>query len=383
MLRPYIACLVLALSACGDDSALGGDMAAPLLDASEDPAQEDSARGDSAPDASSEAAVDASAPPDNAAGRAEGLRATICAAGSFDPEASLDERGPLETVAQEGLVDGTAHAFTFLEGPVWLAERGVLRFSDFNQESELNADDQGPPTIIWELDVDGGVASFLPAGRVRTNGMAVDESGAMIVTAHDAREIARLDPATGTRETLSGAFEGNVFNAPNDLVVAADGTLFFTDPAYNGQVDGRDRALDFEGVFRRAPNGTLSLVDERIGRPNGITLSLDERWLYVASRADDNLYRYPLDASLNVGEREVFLPGESNDGVALDCAGRLYLARPGRGLAIFEADGAFLFQISARQITNAAFGGPDHRTLYITERTRLRAMRMPLPGLPY
>ena len=176
---------------------------------------------------------------------------------------------------------------------------------------------------------------------------------------------------------------GQTLNATNDLVLTSDGSIYFTDPTYGGQVDGRPTPLGFEGVYRLTPGGELQLIDDRLRRPNGVTVSPDERTLYVASKDEDTVFGYPLVDGV-AGERSVFVENQSADGMAVDCAGTVYLAIPGEALRAFDPSGQKVWEaLPGASLTNLAFGGPNRDVLYATERDRLHRIQMVTPGMPY
>ena len=372
-------------SASPDATASSGGV--PELDASQDAEGLDASVSEDAPwddDLGGEASEMAQMP-DLPPPAEKGRRARICE--GFEPGADAAPVVSGQKILASGgrTPEGVDVPFDFLEGPVWSESRGRLYFNDFNTKSPLNSDSMGPPSVLYEFDPrTGQVLTLLEGGVVRANGMAIDEEGRLVLAAHDLREVATLDLETKVRVTVSSTYQGKAYNSPNDLVVSTAGGIYFTDPAYNGQVDGRDRELDFEGVFWIPPGGESVLVDRALGRPNGITLSPDERTLYVASRADHKVWTYELGEGGAPGPATVFLDGPSADGVAMDCAGFLYLAVPGKGVDIYAPQGgARLKRISARAITNLAFGGADFKTLYVTEKGRLLSFDTTHPGFPY
>lgn len=371
------------LSAGGDT----GEAPSPgrvLLDAGRAQDASDASTVDlgSPPPADGELDLDAGYLDINVGSGAPSLRDRVCSEPSYP---ALTLPGPAELVADSYGVEG--RAFDFLEGPVWLTDLGLLLFSDLVTSGSLAADELGPPTIIHALHASTGrLEVFSASGQVRSNGLAVDEMGRVVAATHDVRGVSRLDPQSAARAVLVDRFEGRRFNTTNDLVVASNGTIYFTDPAYNGQLDGRERELDKEGVYRWRPDGSL----ERLAhgrRPNGITLSPDEGWLYFSERGARTFWRLSLHSDGSVGAPEVLMQGRdaAADGVTMDCAGNLYLAVPERGVVVFGPDGERIGRVSgASGVTNVAFGGEDHRTLYITERRALKQVRAwPIPGLPY
>jgi len=313
----------------------------------------------------------------------DGVRADVC---GTDPVPFVKEsQGDWEVIAEAGMLDGEMVAFTFLEGPVWSDDDGALYFSDFNKNSALNEDDLGAPTIIWKYDpATGSVTNAFPEGSIRANGMARDKDGNILVADHGSRGIGKI-ARDGTYTIIADTFEGSPFNAPNDLVATSDGSIYFTDPAYNSGVDGRDRPIGHEGVYRIAPTGDVELIQEGLRRPNGITTSLDERWLFVSFKDESKIYRYPLHETGQAGEGAIFIERQATDGVTLDCAGNLYLAVPGKRIAAFNPDtGEKIWEPGGRRsVTNLAFGGAAHNELYITEHTRLLRRTLTTPGMPY
>jgi gluconolactonase len=130
----------------------------------------------------------------------------------------------------------------------------------------------------------------------------------------------------------------------------------------------------------------VSVVDETLYRPNGITLSLDENTLYVAD--PDDVYRYTVDATGAVSNRMPFNSDGGSDGMGIDCAGNLYVTR-GSNVVVYDSAGGYVDSIPvdvSGSVTNVAFGGPERKTLFITslgDSQRLHYVELAIPGLPY
>src|SRR5262249_41654105 len=134
------------------------------------------------------------------------------------------------------------------------------------------------------------------------------------------------DVTRGTTAVAS-TFEGKRLNSPNDVIVAEDGTIYFSDPPYG--IQDAQRELDFCGVFRVAPGGALTAEyrGALTTRPNGVGLSPDGQTLYVADTSDGKLYRYPIQAGGALGTRAVFAQTSGNpDGFAIDIAGNVFVS---------------------------------------------------------
>lgn len=166
-----------------------------------------------------------------------------------------------------------------------------------------------------------------------------------------------------------------------------DGTVYVTDPSFQ-RGDRDDEQGGVTGVYR-IDDGRVSLVDGTVRQPNGIVLSPDGRTLYVGGNLDDTIFAYPVAADGTTGARRVFARMDGPDGATVDCAGNIYWASFDDGeVHVFNPAGQELGTVSAgRNTTNAAFGGPDGRTLFVTSgRTGdfgLFSVRLAVPGSPF
>ncbi len=270
---------------------------------------------------------------------------------------------------------GASGSGTF-EGPVWLATESVLLLSDISFTGAVN------PSQMLKLTTPSTVATFL--ADAGTNGMALDASGAVLACSHKVQGIAKLDLAAATLTTIVDKVDGKTFNSPNDLVVRSDGTIYFTDPDY--QLGNRTSGTGKKGVYRVTPTGTVSVVDDTFNQPNGISLSPDEKVLYVADYAGNAIRTFAVAADGSTSGRKDFAQVSSPDGFGMDCLGNLYVASGGSGgtLQVFAPSGTKLGSVTvASSLSNAAFGGSDGKTLYLTAGKALYSLDMNLPGYYY
>jgi gluconolactonase len=309
---------------------------------------------------------DASEPSRNGAASAT-LAARICPARIADPDPALD--GSVVALVRDG--------FRFLEGPVWLDSPAALLFSDMDF---AGGDSRGPPSRMWRLQPPDAFAVL--AADANTNGLALDVDGSVLACTHDVQSLSRFDPVSGARVTLDLRWMGHHFNSPNDLVVRSDGSVYFTDPNY--QLGARSSETGMTGVYRLTPENEVELVTAQLDQPNGIALSLDEHTLYVGSAGSDvMMYDVADDGSVQADAGKVFASPGASDGMTVDCAGNLYVIAD-KFVHVFSSAGATLGRIELpEQPSNVAFGGSDHRTLYITASTGLYSVRGGVPGLPY
>ena len=136
------------------------------------------------------------------------------------------------------------------------------------------------------------------------NGMTYDDRLNLLVCEHSTSSVARIAP-DGRREVLASHFEGRELNSPNDIIVAKDGSIYFTDPTYGRMAHfgvPRDVQLGFQGVYRlkpgHRPGEAADLVVDRylFSQPNGLCLSPCERWLWVNDTEQANIRRFDRDA---------------------------------------------------------------------------------------
>jgi gluconolactonase len=189
---------------------------------------------------------------------------------------------------------------------------------------------------------------------------------------------------TKDKRVLAGEFEGQRFNAPNDLVIDAAGGVYFTDPMFGAP---QPLPQGVQGVYYRSADGKVSRVVNNAPAPNGVLLSRDEKTLYVLPSMSPEMQAYPVEAPGQLGEMRVFCkvknpPGRNGgcDGATIDEHGNLYLTT-GLGVQVFSPQGEALGVIEVpEQPANCTFGGPDGKTLYVTARTSLYAFPMLVKG---
>ncbi|NLC56668.1 MAG: SMP-30/gluconolactonase/LRE family protein [Armatimonadetes bacterium] len=274
------------------------------------------------------------------------------------------EGGRADAIFVDATPERLATGFQFTEGPVW-SEEGYLLFSDI------------PPGRIYRWTPDGKCVVFRePSGN--SNGLAFDRQGRLLACEHGNRRLSRLEK-DGTARTLADRVGGKRLNSPNDLAVRSDGAIYFTDPPWG--VKPEERELAYCGVYRLAPNGKLSLLADDFEHPNGIAFSPDERTLYVGDdrRRQVRAFDVRRDGRLANG-RVLFQPeAEANftpDGMKVDVKGNLYVTGSASGLWVVSPKGEVLARVSLLEgPANCAFGGPDHRWLFLTAGSSLYRLR--------
>ena len=252
------------------------------------------------------------------------------------------------------------------EGPVYAADEEALYFTTVRRDV----------VAIKRLALADGSISVVRADANMANGMTLDLEGRLVVceqgTLDTPARIARLDRTTGQVETL---VEANL-NSPNDVVVKRDGTIWFTDPSYGYLQGFRPEPRVGDYVYRYDPESRkLSVVADRLDKPNGIAFSPHERMLYVADNgAPHELLAFDVGAggSLTSRRRLAVSTPEHPDGLTTDRQGRIYASYSG-GVQVLAPDGDLIGEIELPGAVNFTFGGPERNVLYITADTAIWA----------
>lgn len=279
--------------------------------------------------------------------------------------AAADSGVDVSIIAGDARPQLAASGFAFTEGPAADAH-GNVYFTD------------QPNDRILKWSPDGEVSVFME-GAGRANGLAFDHSGNLIACADADNQLVRIAPDRQV-EVLVADFEGRKLNGPNDAWVAPDGGIYFTDPYYQRDYWTRTAPeLEAERVYHLAPDGSLTVADEALVKPNGIVGTPAGDRLYVADIGAGVTYAYDRASDGTLANRRAFAPMGS-DGMTLDEAGNLYLT--GDGVTVFDANGQQIAHIPIDEdwTANVTFGGRDGKTLFITAMDSVYTLEMAVRG---
>jgi gluconolactonase len=263
-----------------------------------------------------------------------------------------------------------AGGFRFTEGPTCDA-RGNLYFTD------------QPNDRILQWSVRGELSTWLQPGG-RANGLMFDAQGNLIACAEAKNELWSI-ATNRTVTVLVTNFQGKILNGPNDVWIAPGGALYFTDPFYKRSWgDTNAVRVDDEKVYLlSADRQTVRPVINDLKKPNGITGTPDGQKLYATDIRDNKTWRFDIlpDGSLT---NKTFFCNKGSDGMTIDEEGNVYLCATGQtnGVSVFNPAGKLIDHIAVPEkwSANVSFGGPDHRTLFITASESLYAIQLRVKG---
>jgi gluconolactonase len=263
--------------------------------------------------------------------------------------------------------------FHLFEGPLWLGD--TLYFSDIAPNP-------------WQ----SSLRTFVPATRAVTtllagsgsNGLALSADGTLHSATSGKGEISHYTLSPPGQETaVSGQF-----NSPNDIAIANDGTIYFSDPRSDEIPPG-----DQPEVVHVVQDGVTSVFSQELQAPNGVTLSPEQDVLYVSGGGEGGYLRKVTLMDGLAGPIEELKSGlEQPDGMVVDCAGNIYLAvHGGNRIDVMTSSGDALATINVQPTgeitdtrpTNVAFGGPERKTLYITAVYSVWEVPLDIVGYPY
>lgn len=263
-------------------------------------------------------------------------------------------------IAAGARVEEVRGGFKGLEGPVAAPDGGVF-FSDI------------PASTTYKLEAGGAINVWRDMTN-GANGLFLARDGRLLAAEGAGRRIVAVAPDKRVTP-LATQFKGQPLRAPNDLIADGRGGIYFTDPAPRPSPDVAPKEPG--NLHYLTPKGEVLLLDGEIRRPNGVTLSIDEKTLYVGDTEGEFVYAFDVGADGRVANKRQFArllepekgslgPRSRADGMAIDAAGRVYVTTAA-GVQVIDPRGKHLGIIRLPSVArNAAFGGTDRRTLYLT-----------------
>ncbi len=274
----------------------------------------------------------------------------------------------------------------WLEGPVWFGDGRYLLFSDI------------PNNRILKWEEETGAVSVFRKPSNNTNGNTRDRQGRLISCEHDTRRVTRTEH-DGSIAVLIDEFDGRPLNAPNDVVVKSDGSVWFTDPGYGILMDYEGHRAEFEldtSVYRLDPeSGDAAAVADDFSKPNGLCFSPDESLLYIVDTGRSDGPEHPTHIrvfdvvdGIRLTNGRVFAdmdPG-SSDGSRADRDGNIWSGacwggEGYDGVHCYHPDGTLIGRIHLpAPCSNLCFGGARRNRLFMTVSQSLFAVYVETTG---
>jgi len=272
-----------------------------------------------------------------------------------------------DIVAPGAKIEQVASGCKFTEGPASDAE-GNVYFTD------------QPNDKILKYSTDGKLTTFMsPCGR--SNGLCVDKKGNIWACADEKNELWCISP-DGKHTVIIKDYKGKLLNGPNDLWIAPDGGIYFSDPFYKrpywkrGPIEQDDKCIYYLSPDRKK----LTRVAEGFKQPNGVIGTPRGKKLYVADIGAKKTYVFDIQADATLKNKKLFCEMGS-DGMTLDNEGNVYLT--GKGVHVFDKTGKKIkhIEVPERWTANVCFGGKDKKYLFITALKGFYRLKMRVNGV--
>ena len=297
-----------------------------------------------------------------------------------DPSFVIEDPRFAAMVLHNAAVERIATGFTWVEGPVWFGDHDALIFSDI------------PTSTMHRWDAASGLVTVFRDPSGHANGNTRDRAGRLITCEHLGRRVLRTE-YDGSITVLADAYDGHPLNAPNDVVVAPDGAVWFTDPGYGILTDYEGRRAEAElppAVYRVEPDGgALERVVDDLAGPNGLCFSPDGTRLYVvdSSGPPRGIQVYDLVDGRPKNSRPFtdMAPG-SSDGIRCDVDGNVWAAATVGGdgfdgVHVFAPDGVRIGRIRLPEMcANLCFGGRHGNRLFMAASRSIYAVHLHTRG---
>mgnify|MGYP001809993472 FL=1 len=270
-------------------------------------------------------------------------------------------------IAKDAKVTKVGGGYAFTEGPS-VAPDGRVFFTDQPNDK----------IDVWS-EKDNRITTFLQPCE-RSNGTYFNKKGELVACADLHNRLVIFD-LKGKMRTIAENYNGQPLNAPNDLWIAPNGGIYFSDPFYARDYwePGRKEVQDTRGVYYLNPEGKVSRVIDDYKQPNGLIGTPDGKTLYVSDINDRKIWKYDIQPDGTLTNKTFFAP-EGSDGMTIDQQGNVYLTN--KVVSVFNSRGESIAKIEVpEQPSNVCFGGKKRNILFITARTSVYTLKMNTKGV--
>ncbi|MDD2305523.1 MAG: SMP-30/gluconolactonase/LRE family protein [Prolixibacteraceae bacterium] len=268
---------------------------------------------------------------------------------------------------QNSKVTKAGGGYAFTEGPS-VAPDGRIFFTDQPNDK----------IFIWD-EKGNKITTFLQSCE-RSNGTYFNKKGELVACADLHNRLVIFDKK-GKMKIIAENYNGEPLNAPNDLWIAPNGGIYFSDPYYARDYwePGRKELQDKRGVYYLNPAGKVIRVIDDYKQPNGLIGTPDGKTLYVSDIQDHKIWKYDIQTDGSLANKTFFAP-EGSDGMTIDNQGNVYLTN--NVVSVFNPKGESIARIEVpEQPSNVCFGGKKRNILFITARTSVYTLKMNTKGV--
>ena len=289
---------------------------------------------------------------------------------------TIFDQSVLSIINKNAKIEILADSFIVAEGPLWDSNKSRLIFTDVRQNKIFTWDEKSGVKEYISPSGSTGYAPSFSDGGIGANGLTFDKNGNIILCQHGDRRLALTSNVKSKNPefiTIVDNFKGKRFNSPNDLAVSRNDDIYFTDPPYGFKnFSDKYRETNFNGVYKYSITGEVFLISKKMSRPNGIALSLDEKYIYVNNSDPENDPKILRFKTSNFEEKLFFDGTELSkkypggfDGLKVHSSGNIFTTGP-NGILVISPNGKLLAMINyGKKITNCNFDDKEEY-LYVT-----------------
>ncbi|MDO7171250.1 SMP-30/gluconolactonase/LRE family protein [Mariniflexile sp. AS56] len=274
---------------------------------------------------------------------------------------AMSSQTKIKLIKKNAQVEMIETGFLFTEGPA-VAKNGTVYFTD------------QPNDKIHMWDEKKGVSLYLE-GTGRSNGLYFNYKGQLVACADEKNQLVYFDE-NKKMHVIFQDFEGKHLNAPNDLWIAPNGIIYFTDPYYHRSwwQEGHKEIQEVPGVYVLNTEGHIKRVISDFVKPNGIIGTPDGKTLYVADIGGSKIWKYAINKDGTLSDKTFFAP-HGSDGMTIDTKGNVYLTS-GK-VWVYNPEGQLIKEIETpEKPSNVCFGGKKRNVLFITARKSVYSLKM-------
>lgn len=269
-------------------------------------------------------------------------------------------------IAKNATVEKAGGDFSFTEGPA-VASDGRIYFTD------------QPNDRIYIWDEKEGISLWMEESG-RSNGLYFNKAGKLMACADLHNQLVAFSENKKMQVVFQN-YNGSHLNGPNDLWIAPNEGIYFTDPYYHRKYwkENHTELQDTRGVYYLNPQGKITQVIDDYKQPNGLIGTPDGKTLYVADINDKKIWKYNIGPDGNLSNKKYFAP-HGSDGMTMDNKGNVYLTR-GK-VWVYSPEGKLIQEIDTPESpSNVCFGGKKRNILFITARTSVYTLKMKVKGV--